>query len=234
MLGTVYLIRNLKNGKGYVGSTRNSIEHRWRGHTKLASKGGGSVLGAAIRKHQATSFSIEVLQTYQCSQKELYERETFWMDKFSTRCPNGYNVIDGKGPNYGPEFSKRLLSGWAEKEGSRRQLSASIKASWKDPSIREDRSSAIKEAWSQPGVKEKMSATATELWNRPDMIAKRVKIVNSPETNLKLSLASIKSWSDPVAKAQRLASMHSEETRRKRGLAIKEGWARRRAKLGSR
>ncbi len=58
-----YLIRNLLNGKRYVGKTSGNsigiaIKRRWRSHLTEAKKGRGYLLHRAIRKHGAENFMI--------------------------------------------------------------------------------------------------------------------------------------------------------------------------------
>lgn len=60
--GEVYLLTNTVNGKQYVGQTTRGAKYRWRDHQHDAKRRGNkSVLGRAIRKYGATSFTITVL-----------------------------------------------------------------------------------------------------------------------------------------------------------------------------
>lgn len=59
----VYLVRNLINGKRYIGKTSGpnaalAIKRRWREHVRLARKGANYVLSKAIRKYGMENFAI--------------------------------------------------------------------------------------------------------------------------------------------------------------------------------
>lgn len=47
----VYLVRNLVNGKVYVGKTTRTLAHRWCNHKSLARRDGTAFLQTAIRCH---------------------------------------------------------------------------------------------------------------------------------------------------------------------------------------
>ena len=96
MLGFVYLIRNAKNGKIYVGQTRSSIQSRFKQHTRYAIKGNSQlILYHAIRKHGVEAFSIVELSRA-TSQEELNQQEIFFIEKLRSRDPKiGYNIALG-------------------------------------------------------------------------------------------------------------------------------------------
>src|SRR5258708_4467510 len=59
----VYVIRNLVNGKRYVGKTRGrsvdaAVKKRWASHLTEAKKERGYLLHRAIRKHGSENFTI--------------------------------------------------------------------------------------------------------------------------------------------------------------------------------
>jgi group I intron endonuclease len=59
MTGHIYLIRNLVNGKGYVGKTELSVDCRYSQHLRNASAFVNTALYRAIRKHGTENFSVE-------------------------------------------------------------------------------------------------------------------------------------------------------------------------------
>lgn len=91
-LPLVYLLRNITNGKCYVGITRRTLSQRWFEHCKLAASGVGSmpILGA-IRKYGIGSFEVSILE--ECSEEVLGNREQYWIATLETF------VGDGKGYN---------------------------------------------------------------------------------------------------------------------------------------
>jgi group I intron endonuclease len=60
----VYIIRNIANGKGYIGSTQNSFQARFRSHKSLLRKNKhhSPKLQAAWNKHGEQSFMFEVIK----------------------------------------------------------------------------------------------------------------------------------------------------------------------------
>jgi group I intron endonuclease len=90
----VYLIRNLVNGKLYVGQTSTSIAQRWREHKSNAVRGRKCALHSAIQKYGSASFSVEKLQ--ECLTKEEMDFvEILYIALFKSRAPAGYNLTEG-------------------------------------------------------------------------------------------------------------------------------------------
>ena len=87
MIG-IYKIENLINGKLYIGQSIH-IERRWQEHCRPSTK---SVISSAIKKYGKENFTFQVLE--ECSQEELDEKEIFYIEKFDSIVPNGYNVKD--------------------------------------------------------------------------------------------------------------------------------------------
>lgn len=89
----VYVIRNLVNGKVYVGQAKNPAVRK-AGHFYEARKGNKRPLYASIRKHGAENFSFEVLE--ECADELINERERFWVSHFdSYNLEKGYNLTNG-------------------------------------------------------------------------------------------------------------------------------------------
>ena len=93
----IYLTKNLKNKKGYVGfHSTNTLYDRYRGS--------GILLHKAFKKYGEIYFVTGILEF--CSEKNWEEKETFWIDKF-TKVPNGYNLTDGGEGGLGKIISKK-------------------------------------------------------------------------------------------------------------------------------
>lgn len=85
----VYKITNNHDSKIYVGQTKQSIEKRFIQHRYEPT-----LLGEAIRQYGLENFTIEILE--ECdNQKQLNEREKFWINTFKCKYPNGYNLTCG-------------------------------------------------------------------------------------------------------------------------------------------
>lgn len=98
----IYLVRNLLNGKCYVGQTKN-FKERVRGHLKEADTGKGYAFHAAIRKHGKENFVFEVIE--ECDDEVANERERVWIERFDS-FKRGYNLTSG-GDCF--EFSEETL-----------------------------------------------------------------------------------------------------------------------------
>jgi len=97
-VAVIYRITNKKNGKVYVGQTKNTAEHRWRSHICCALRGDVDYpLYRAFRKYGVDGFIFEVLE--ECPDNMLDEREIAWIAALNSRVnQNGYNqTLGGNG-----------------------------------------------------------------------------------------------------------------------------------------
>ena len=90
----VYRIINLINGMSYIGQHSTNKEYD-------SYFGSGSLLKKEIKKYGKNNFIMGIIE-YCNNQKELNEKEIFWISKFNTLQPNGYNIT--KGGNYPPQL----------------------------------------------------------------------------------------------------------------------------------
>lgn len=97
----IYKILNTKNGKFYVGSSKDILD-RWRRHCSELRKNThpNKHLQFAWNKYGESSFELNILE--ECDVNSLLEREQYYLD--STKCTNrtmGYNISKeaGKGPD---------------------------------------------------------------------------------------------------------------------------------------
>ena len=93
--GKIYLIRNLINGKGYVGQTKKSLFSRFTQHKRDAEKGSELALHRAIRKHGFENFEIQEVAS--CDLPLLDDLEKHYVKFFGTYAPtgHGYNLTKG-------------------------------------------------------------------------------------------------------------------------------------------
>ena len=106
MFGVIYLIRNLKNGKCYIGKTtdlKNRIRHHFGGHSKACK-----ALHRAIKKYGKDIFSVEIL--YEGIIPELLsDFEIQAIKEYNTVVPNGYNLTwGGEGGKLSEESLEKL------------------------------------------------------------------------------------------------------------------------------
>lgn len=95
--GSIYLVKNTINGKGYVGKSV-QISVRFSQHKHCAfnpdSQHYHRPLYASMRKHGMDNFEFSILED-NLTDQELLKREVYWIDKLNTKTPNGYNLTDG-------------------------------------------------------------------------------------------------------------------------------------------
>lgn len=94
--GKVYLITNLLNQKKYVGITTVSLSLRFKQHLYCSTHDNPSyAFHRAIKKYGVENFKFELIELlYNVSEKELLNRESYYIHKFNTfiNNKNGYNM----------------------------------------------------------------------------------------------------------------------------------------------
>lgn len=89
----IYKITNTINDKSYVGVTKTSLEKRMSSHKAEANMGNKKDLYSDMRLYGIINFSYELLE--ECEEEIMFERERFYIQKFKTIIPDGYNATDG-------------------------------------------------------------------------------------------------------------------------------------------
>lgn len=92
----IYKIKNLVNGKCYIGQSVN-IQKRWYEHRYKAFSNGdisfNSPIHLAFRKYGLDNFEFSIL--LECNIDELDEKEKSLILEHNTLFPNGYNIMVG-------------------------------------------------------------------------------------------------------------------------------------------
>lgn len=86
----IYRITNKINGKPYIGQTTRTLEERIYEHRHCKT----TTLGKAIQKYGWENFTVEILEVCE-TLEQLNEREKFWIAKYNSIAPNGYNLTEG-------------------------------------------------------------------------------------------------------------------------------------------
>lgn len=139
----IYKFENKLNGKIYIGQTVD-IKRRLRDHRNATSESG--IFHKAIKKYGFDGFEFSILE--KCSESELSEREEFWIDKYKSMPPGGYNLI--KGDIHGRRSDEtRLKQSAAGKEKYkcdkyRSMVIDRIMSMAKDPDIQKKKSESLK------------------------------------------------------------------------------------------
>jgi len=120
----IYKITNLTTGKVYVGQAVSHIlnhkryrpyghEGRFRCHISEAfssKKNQSHYLNNAIRKYGVADFVVELLEY--CAISDANDREIFYIAKYETLFPNGYNLKNGGSVfTHSDESKKRVSNG---------------------------------------------------------------------------------------------------------------------------
>ena len=115
----VYAIRNVVNGKMYIGSTTNSFMERWQCHKKRLRHGEhhSPHLQSSWERYGEKNFSFEIIEI--TSPERAKEREGYYIHFYKTLDPNyGYNVaeVDLNGNTKTSESTKKKLSTACKKQ----------------------------------------------------------------------------------------------------------------------
>ena len=109
----IYKITNIQNNKSYIGQSGN-IKFRWITHIIDSINNESAPIHIAIRNFGIEKFKLEILE--ECSIEELNNKEKYYIQKYNTLIPNGYNVNEG-----GKYF-----------RNSKRNLNTNIKVNYED------------------------------------------------------------------------------------------------------
>jgi len=147
----VYCIRNLVNGKRYVGSAAKSFQNRWKSHRNSLRRGDHIArhLQAAWNKYGESSFKFEVLE--RCTPENCIKKEQYWIDSCQAAdSEHGYNQSPTAGSILGMKLSAQAKS----------KITNAVKKQWEDESHRKN-------------VSAKVSATLTGRKLSAESLAKR-------------------------------------------------------------
>lgn len=88
------------NNKKYIGQTCNSLSRRFGKNGNKYSN--NPLIWKAILKYGWENVSHIVLEEGNWTRKEINQKEQFYISKFNTLCPNGYNLtLGGSIPSWG-------------------------------------------------------------------------------------------------------------------------------------
>jgi group I intron endonuclease len=108
-MGYVYLVTNMINNTKYIGQTKcNDIETRWASHRKMLKDSIGRYLLSAYHKYGIKNFKFQIICI--CFDEACDELEEYYIKKFNTLSPNGYNLkLGGKSSRHSEE-TKQIIA----------------------------------------------------------------------------------------------------------------------------
>lgn len=195
IFGCVYVIRNLIDGKAYIGKTENSdLSVRWSKHKSLAITGKGYYLHKSMRKHGVDKFIIELLcEAY--SKDSLEVLEMAFISLFNATDDRfGFNMTHGGEGGVPTEATRAKLRRERTPEQKERYRLGAI-ARWKKPLPDRHRANIIS------GQKAKAPPTAETKAKMSESQRNRVPV--SDEHRATMSAAQRLMWSKPEAQMRR-------------------------------
>ena len=253
----VYQIRNLLNGKLYVGSAAQNFWKRWSSHRGRLNKGNhhSIKLQRAWNKHGEARFVFEVLLV--CDSSECLSHEQTYLNKLGSAL-NGYNVCPVAGSLRGTKRSDEVRAkiSTASKNitnETREKMSAAAKRNM-TPERRAKISSTARNISEETRAKMRAAKQNISDETRAKMSACRKGKKLSDETRQRMSVArkGVKRSPEAVAKTaagntgmrhsqetiakmsiDRKGRIASDETRAKLSASTKRIWEARRNKLAT-
>lgn len=225
----IYRITNARDGKNYVGSSKD-IRNRCMQHIRELTKGThhGKKLLNAWRKHGSVNFTFHVLEL--CSVESLVERETWWMNQLKVDT-HGYNTYSatptGRGYTQTPEHVEKRISPRRGKPQPQNVRDAVAAANKRRIYTTEQRDAARKRMakWKSRLSKEELSHRLSESMKGRVISSEQRKKISESKTG--------QTWRDKEGGDVRAASVggklrgrvRSQETREKMSVSAKKTWS---------
>ena len=171
----IYILTNKVNGKQYIGQTTD-IEKRLYSHFNTNRR---QFVSRAIQKHTPENFDSAVIEYPNASTDALNAIEKWYIHKYQTKAPNGYNATDGgdTNPMDDPEVRERQRDISSAKTTEMNQL----------PENREKNRKRLIERNKSPEHRSKVSKATSEYnkkrWQDPEYrkrMSERVKGKKNP------------------------------------------------------
>jgi group I intron endonuclease len=95
MNAKIYIIKNSINNKVYIGQTIQDVETRFKQHLKLLKSSKNQLIFKAIKSKGKDKFFVETIEEEIDTYKNLNSKEEFYIRKYNSLVPNGYNLCPG-------------------------------------------------------------------------------------------------------------------------------------------
>lgn len=167
MVHIIYKHTARKSGKSYIGYTHFSIDKRWQQHCKDAFHGSDFTFHKAIRKYGTDDWEHEVLEECTGTEREVGEREQYWIARLGTTIDNdgGYNMTHG---------GISRLTVWSDdmKKLHKERTSRGTRLAFQNPDIKARHLVATRIASNDPENRRRNSEVQLIAQNRPETKAK--------------------------------------------------------------
>lgn len=232
--------------KMYVGITKDT-KTRWKHHTYPSSK--CRYIRNALLCHGIENAKFEIIERG-VSVEDIDAREQYYIEKFNTIAPNGYNLTSGGRYHVCSEETKALLKAlWANEEHRAKTIEAQKTAKnrpevkdklrinmlkrWENDDYREEIRDTMLKVWADEGQRARRIESMTEAQNRPEAkelqkqhLTERWK--DDEEYREKMKKTSVDLWADEDHRKMRMLSImeaHARpEERERKSKATKEQW----------
>ena len=141
----IYIIKNKINNKVYIGQTTRSLEWRFLHHKgQINCKNQCSALYSAFKKYGVENFWIESIEEGNFSHEELNKKEIYYIKKYNSVSPNGYNLqLGGDCSGVSLETRKKISEKMkGRKIEWRKEISNTMKEVWENEEYRKHMSEA--------------------------------------------------------------------------------------------
>lgn len=91
MIKAIYQIINKINGKRYIGQSVHPDKRLWEHKNCSIGSKDNYPIHNAIAKYGIENFDFQIIEWTE----DFDNREAYYINKYNTLCPNGYNVING-------------------------------------------------------------------------------------------------------------------------------------------
>ena len=93
----IYKFTNKINGKIYIGQSIH-IEKRFQEHCQQAKHSPKTIFHTALQKYGIENFLFEIIEL--CEDSQLDDKEQYYINKYNSLTPNGYNIQLGGVDNH--------------------------------------------------------------------------------------------------------------------------------------
>jgi len=203
MKSYVYEIKNIHNGKLYVGKS-NHPEKRYKQHVVTANSN-GKPLSKAIAKYGESSFDFKIVGEFQ-SEEEAYSHERQLIELHIASGQLLYNLsAGGRGIILTPQLREKMMVVWKSKERLKKISDASLQ-NWKNQNFRNNIVEKARNVFLDEGYRKKHSEATRA--GMDDVVRKKISDANRGR---------VQNETEKLVRAESCRKWWTDERRRERG-----------------